>query len=137
MNLAACICHLYPFANRTDFRISMVGGIQTVTEWNEKVLGPKPSDDNLFAAWPDVVAVQEKKQLSISITAKIETIFRDEFSDVSKAVMAATFAGLLALVKSGELVAGKLLVENVTTVPPGVTQERFDEVKAMLIALFP
>lgn len=137
MNLAACIRHLFPASSRTDFRVSMVGGVQTVTHWNADALGPQPPDDELMAAWPDVVAAQEKKQLSATITATIETIFRDEFSDVSKAVMAATFAGLLALVKSGELIAAKLLVENVTTVPPGVTQERFDEVKQMLLALFP
>lgn len=137
MNLAACIRHLYPAASRTDFRVSNIGGVQTVTHWNAAALGAQPPDDELYAAWPTVVAAQEKKQLSATIVASIETIFRDEFSDVSKAVMAAPFAGLIALVKSGELAAAKLLVESVTTVPPGVTQERFEEVKAMLLALFP
>lgn len=78
----------------------------------------------------------EMKDRKNKISA-IETIFRDEFSDVSKAIMAATFAGLIALVKSGELAAAKILINGVSTVPPGVTQERFDDVKAMLIALFP
>lgn len=72
-----------------------------------------------------------------AIVDAIDTIFRDEFSDVSKAVMAATFAGLLALVKSGELAAAKILINGVTTVPPGVTEERFAEVKQMLLDLFP
>ncbi len=72
-----------------------------------------------------------------AIVDAIDTIFRDEFSDVSKAVMAATFAGLLALVKSGEFAAAKILINGVTTVPPGVTEERFAEVKQMLLDLFP
>lgn len=72
-----------------------------------------------------------------AIVDAIDAIFRDEFSDVSKAVMAATFAGLLALVKSGEFAAAKILINGVTTVPPGVTEERFAEVKQMLLDLFP
>lgn len=74
---------------------------------------------------------------SARIRKQIETIFRDEFSDVSKAVMAPVFAGLLALTKSGEFAAAKILVGGASTVPPGVTQARFDEVKRMLLALFP
>jgi hypothetical protein len=72
-----------------------------------------------------------------AIVDAIDTIFRDEFSDISKAIMAATFAGLLALVKSGEFAAAKILINGVTTVPPGVTEERFAEVKQMLLDLFP
>jgi hypothetical protein len=71
------------------------------------------------------------------IACAIDAIFRSEFSDVSKAIMAAPFAGLLALVKSGELAAAKILINSVTTVPPGVTEERFAEVKQMLLDLFP
>ena len=137
MNLAACIKHLYPKARHVDFRVSMVGGVQAVTEWNTDALGAQPPDDELFAAWPDVVAAQEKKQLSATIAKRIEAIFRDEFSDVSKAVLAATFAGLLALVKSGEFAAAKILINGANVVPPGVTQARFDEVKTMLLELFP
>ena len=71
------------------------------------------------------------------IACAIECIFRDEFSDVSKAMLAATFSGLIALVRSNEHAAAKMLIAGASQVPPGVTQERFDEVKQMLIALFP
>lgn len=71
------------------------------------------------------------------IISNIEVIFRDEFSDVSKALMASTLAGLIELVKRGEFLSAKILIGGVTEIPPGVTQQRFDEVKSMLLALFP
>lgn len=71
------------------------------------------------------------------IACAIDTIFRNEFSDVSKAIMAAPFAGLIALVRGDEFEAAKILINGVSTVPPGVTEERFAEVKQMLLDLFP
>lgn len=71
------------------------------------------------------------------VLLSLETIFRDELSDVSKAVMASTFAGIMELVKRGEFSAAKILVSGISTPPPGITVERMNEVKAQILALFP
>tara|TARA_R110000868_G_scaffold387620_3_gene656246 strand:- start:1693 stop:1941 length:249 start_codon:yes stop_codon:yes gene_type:complete len=72
-----------------------------------------------------------------AILLSLETIFRDELSDVSKAVMASTFAGIMELVKRGEFSAAKILVSGISTPPPGITVERMEEVKTLILSKIP
>lgn len=69
--------------------------------------------------------------------AGLKAIFRDEFSDVSKAVFSADFSGLVELISQGEFAAAAILVSGITTPPPGVTVERMEEVKALILAKIP
>ena len=69
--------------------------------------------------------------------SEIKKIFRDEFSDVSKAVFSADFSGLVELISQGEFAAAAILVSGITTPPPGVTVERMEEVKALILAKIP
>ena len=69
--------------------------------------------------------------------SEIKKIFRDEFSDVSKAVLSASFSGLVELISQGEFAAAVILVNGITTPPPEVTVERMEEVKALILAKIP
>lgn len=65
------------------------------------------------------------------------SIFRDEFNDTSKAVMSSAFLGLIELLKREEFTAARILVNSINTPPPGITVERMEEVKALILAKIP
>jgi hypothetical protein len=67
----------------------------------------------------------------------LEAIFIEEFSTVPGGLMAPLFAGLVELIKRGMFDRARVLVGSVTEPPPGITEERMDEVKKQILALFP
>jgi len=68
--------------------------------------------------------------------AGLETIFVDEFSTVPGGLMAPLFAGLVELIKRGMFDRAKVLVNSVTTPPPGITEARMNTVKDQILSLF-
>lgn len=80
---------------------------------------------------------REQTIQSARIRAELKTIFLDEFSNTAKAVLASAYAGLVELVKLGEYVAAAALVNGITTPPPGITTERMEEVKTLILSKLP
>ena len=74
---------------------------------------------------------------SARIRGELKTIFEAEFSSVAKAAMASAYAGLVELVRQGDYEAAAILVNGITTPPPGIAVERMEEVKALILATFP
>jgi hypothetical protein len=67
----------------------------------------------------------------------LETIYIEEFSTVPGGLMAPLFAGLVELIKRGMFDRARVLVDSVTTPPPGITEARMNTVKDQIKALFP
>ena len=68
---------------------------------------------------------------------ELERIFSTEFSDIAGGLMAPLFAGLVELIKRGMFDRARVLVDSVTTPPPGITEARMNTVKDQIKALFP
>ena len=83
------------------------------------------------------LAYNAANQVRKTALAGLETIFVDEFSTVPGGLMAPIYAGLIELIKRGMFDRARVLVGSVTEPPPGITEERMDEVKKQILALFP
>lgn len=82
---------------------------------------------------------QRNAEIQVRKTALngLEAIFLNEFSDIAGGLMAPLFAGLTELIKRGMFDRARVLVFSVTTPPPSITEERMEEVKALILAIFP
>lgn len=67
----------------------------------------------------------------------LEAIYIEEFSDIPGGLMAGMYAGLKELIKLGLFDRARVLVDSVTTAPPGVTEEQMNTVKNKIKAIFP
>ena len=80
--------------------------------------------------------IAEQKVKRAALTG-LETIFTEEFSTIAGGLMAPLFAGLSELIKRGMFDRARVLVDSVTTPPPGITEARMNTVKDQIKALFP
>lgn len=67
----------------------------------------------------------------------LQKIYIEEFSDIPGGLMAGMYAGLKELIKLGLFDRARVLVDSVTTPPPGITAERMEEVKALILSKIP
>ena len=67
----------------------------------------------------------------------IEVIFATEFSEVAGGLMSPLFAGLNELINRGMFDRARVLVNSVTTPPPTITEERMEQVKALILSNIP
>lgn len=79
----------------------------------------------------------EERTTRRNILNALESIYIAEFSTVPGGLMAPLFAGLKELIKLGLFDRARVLVDSVTTTPPGITAARVEEVKALIISKIP
>ena len=84
-----------------------------------------------------IAALNAQKQVSKTVLDELEQIFLGEFSTVAKATLATSYAGLRELISLGQYDAARTLVNGITTPPPGITTERMEEVKTLILSKLP
>ena len=93
-------------------------------------------DDAFLKTFAPPGAADKSPEAAQSV-ADIETIFREEFSPIAGAVMAPAFAGLISLLERGMFARARILVSGITEPPPGITAERMEEVKTLILSKIP
>lgn len=84
-----------------------------------------------------MLRTQEQITTLNTLLAALDAVFMAEFSDLARGLFRPVLMGIKDSLRAGDTPAAIAAVQAVTTPPPGVTQERLEVVKQMILALFP
>jgi len=123
MNTAACIRLLHPTAVMgRDFTVTGVNDDSTLTTWT--FAQPRPTPQQLAAAWVDVQAIR-------AFRASLATLWKGTFTVGERAFLASLYEAVSAAVIANDLA----LAEEIITTAPSISVE-LDAKRATILQHF-